>query len=435
MEQNYYQGIADIRYNMLNLPQKIQFMDGHQTQYSYDATWVKRRVKHTTAQDGVLVPVGTTDYSLTANNQVKEELTTEYFGNIVYENNTLKYILTPEGYITKDVATWKYNYYLKDHLGNNRVVMRMDESAPTVIQSTNYYPFGYPYLDSQDPERQFYKFGGKELDGMHGLNMYDQGARFFGAVIPITSTMDPLVEKYYSTSPYAQWANNPVMYIDPTGMIVEDPDEIYKNHKEQMNSNLTTIQETLKGGGLSEGMTKALGQLEGSYKSVLKEYSTLEKSDQVYRVLNSESEGSGVYFDKGTIMIGIGDVSLGLVGHELKHAYQYEKGEISFRLDGKGFGALYDISDETAAYNRERMLNSGVSFFINPETYKWGNSDVRTFGKIMTPPAYQGLPEGPINMNSKIGRELRNSTINSGILRISPSDAYKGYNIDFRKRQ
>jgi hypothetical protein len=36
-------------------------------------------------------------------------------------------------------------------------------------------------------------------------------------VIPVTPTPDPLSEKYYSTSPYVQWGNNPIRYIDPDG--------------------------------------------------------------------------------------------------------------------------------------------------------------------------------------------------------------------------
>jgi RHS repeat-associated protein len=67
------------------------------------------------------------------------------------------------------------------------------------------------------PEQQPYKFGGKELDEMHGLNWYDQGARPFDAIIPRTPTMDPMAEKYYNTSPYAQCLNNPVNNIDPDG--------------------------------------------------------------------------------------------------------------------------------------------------------------------------------------------------------------------------
>ena len=56
------------------------------------------------------------------------------------------------------------------HLGNNREVV---DASGTVTQVTNYYPFGAPYADASatlNPSLQAYKYNGKELDRMHGLN-------------------------------------------------------------------------------------------------------------------------------------------------------------------------------------------------------------------------------------------------------------------------
>ena len=63
-----------------------------------------------------------------------------------------------------------------------------------------------------------YAYNGKEKIEMHGFNMYDYGARFYDQTISRWHSMDPLAEKYYSISPYAYCANNPVKYIDPDGM-------------------------------------------------------------------------------------------------------------------------------------------------------------------------------------------------------------------------
>ncbi len=52
---------------------------------------------------------------------------------------------------------------------------------------------------------------------MHGLNTYDYGARQYNPVTARWDRMDPLCEKYYSISPYAYCANNPVNRIDPDG--------------------------------------------------------------------------------------------------------------------------------------------------------------------------------------------------------------------------
>lgn len=74
-------------------------------------------------------------------------------------------------------------YYNKDHLGNIREVVSKSDS---IEQVTNYYPFGTPIHDlSNNPEFQPFKYNGKELDMMHGLNTLDYGARQYDPVLPV----------------------------------------------------------------------------------------------------------------------------------------------------------------------------------------------------------------------------------------------------------
>jgi RHS repeat-associated protein len=100
-----------------------------------------------------------------------------------------------------------------------RIALEINNINTHVNQYTDYYPFGMPYASSEYPERQPYKFGGKELDEMHGLNWYDFHARQLSTTIPRFTTQDPLAEKYYSVSPYAYCLNNPVKYVDTDGRI------------------------------------------------------------------------------------------------------------------------------------------------------------------------------------------------------------------------
>ena len=113
-----------------------------------------------------------------------------------------------------------FYYYNQDHLGNNREVV---DASGNVVQVTNYYPFGAPYADAtavKNPGLQQYKYNGKELDRMHGLNTYDYGARQHDPILGRWDRIDPLCEKYYGTSPYVYCMNNPVNAIDPDGRYV-----------------------------------------------------------------------------------------------------------------------------------------------------------------------------------------------------------------------
>ena len=65
-------------------------------------------------------------------------------------------------------------------------------------------------------ETNDYLYGGKELQQRFGVNLYDSGARFQSNTGAFTSP-DPLAEKYYSISPYAYCAGNPVNLVDPEG--------------------------------------------------------------------------------------------------------------------------------------------------------------------------------------------------------------------------
>ena len=59
---------------------------------------------------------------------------------------------------------------------------------------------------------------------MHGYDTYDYVARGMYPAIMRFMTPDPLAEKYYSISSYAYCANNPIKFIDPTGLAYQSSD-------------------------------------------------------------------------------------------------------------------------------------------------------------------------------------------------------------------
>jgi RHS repeat-associated protein len=134
---------------------------------------------------------------------------------MIYQNGSLKEILTPEGYIENGV----YYYYLQDHQGNNRVVIN---SSGAVQEYSHYYPDGMRYIPESSTNAAAipYRYNNKEFEAMNGLNQYDYGARrkySWGGPWP---TQDMLSENYYSSSPYTYCLNNPVNAVDLNGMLV-----------------------------------------------------------------------------------------------------------------------------------------------------------------------------------------------------------------------
>jgi RHS repeat-associated protein len=187
----------------------------------YDAAGQKLSVTYQTAVAGVVIPMTNVMKPLT-NAQISQTFKTDYCGNVIYENGAVSRILTEEGYITFNGTTPVYHYYLKDHQGNNRVVLNQNG---TVEQVNHYYLFGGLMGESTAGGVQPYKYNGKELDRMHGLDLFDYGARHYDATIGRWSTIDPMSEEYYSISPYAYCGNNPIRFIDPTGMSYDEPEK------------------------------------------------------------------------------------------------------------------------------------------------------------------------------------------------------------------
>ena len=65
-----------------------------------------------------------------------------------------------------------------------------------------------------------YLFNAKELDEESQLYYYE--ARYHDPNWGVFNSRDQKFEKYFWMSPYAYCANNPIKYVDPTGMTVEE---------------------------------------------------------------------------------------------------------------------------------------------------------------------------------------------------------------------
>ena len=181
--------MSRISYNHLNLPHTISGTGGTISNV-YDAAGRKWQ----STQAGV---------------------TTTYFGDIEYEGNAIKAIYHADGRILNNAGSYEYQYYIKDHLGNVRIVCN---SAAVIQSEQHYYPFGLNMEGNFTATvyNQKYRYNGKELYG--GLGWYDYGARYYDPSVGRFTGVDPLAEMMPGYSPYAYTFNNPMIHTDPTGM-------------------------------------------------------------------------------------------------------------------------------------------------------------------------------------------------------------------------
>ena len=119
--------------------------------------------------------------------------------------------------------SWRFNFFLRDHLGNVRVVfsdINKDGMVDTseVLSEHLFYPFG---MTSQGPwnskSNNNYLFGGHEREITFDLNYDNKLARFYDPNSARFLSGDTYASEYPSLNPYAFGLNSPIRYSDPTG--------------------------------------------------------------------------------------------------------------------------------------------------------------------------------------------------------------------------
>ncbi|WP_138484932.1 DUF6443 domain-containing protein [Dyadobacter bucti] len=184
---------AAITYNYLDLPKTITI--GAKTfSYDYDATGTKHQY-------------------------IADTLTVKYAGGFEYNGaNAFKRLALSDAQAVFRKDSLCFDYYLKDHLGNVRVVF--DEKGK-ILQKTDYYHFGLPInRDGAPPQVQNwvnrYLYNGKELQV--GSGYLDYGARMYMPEVGRWGVVDAMAEKNNDMSGYSYAVNNPMLFTDPFGL-------------------------------------------------------------------------------------------------------------------------------------------------------------------------------------------------------------------------
>lgn len=233
MVRDLNKGISSISYDLNNQPCKIEYNDGRNASYVYDAEGNKLSVSYNlTAMSSAQPQMPVMQSSNVASANVSNgQKTIDYCGNIIYDGEETM-ILNDVGYALYDKDnTLTFHYYLKDHLGNNRVVV---SEYGEIEQVNDYYPTGALMASSKGGDTQRFKYNGKELERTNGLNWYDYGARNYDAEIVVWKGVDKMADKNVTTSLYGYCNSNPMRFIDPLGTdtvdLLPSPQQDYRSY-------------------------------------------------------------------------------------------------------------------------------------------------------------------------------------------------------------
>ncbi len=260
-------------------------------------------------------------------------------------------------------------YSHSDHLGSAAWVTTGDwYNGTKLIQHMQYLPWGEVFADQRAmwyAER--FTFSGKERDAETGYSYF--GFRYYLSHYGIWGGVDPLSDKYPGISPYAYCGNNPIMKRDPDGREITDRAEELVNDLTskaqsmmQSNSAKIALANTLNSIGgtiVNQGTISKLKNENIQLGEIISEIGALRTSTQVYDIVQYNLIGN----NRGTISGAGNNVLIKLknlkdmpaLANELKHAYQFEMGEISFSSGGVE-NVLEDYGDEIAAFHRSYLF-------------------------------------------------------------------------------
>jgi hypothetical protein len=221
---------------------------------------------------------------------------------------------------------------------------------------------------------------------------------------------------------------------------IEDPDSIFANYDLRVHQRIKRIRRILNRQDTMPaeyGITKdSLKRTEDGLEEIARGLDQMKHSEVIYYFYHETSHDSSEDEDHGVTEINpiTNEVEMSfrmkykteeIIGHEIQHAIEYERGEISMKRDtSQGFGVLYDISDETRAYWFARLAWNNIT-----ADNHWNDSAVRA----KYPSKYDRLPREPRDLNSPAGKQLRRNTEKEGYEGVPNSEFYKGWQKDYNK--
>lgn len=125
------------------------------------------------------------------------------------------------------------------------------------------------------------------------LDTYDFHARMYDQWLGRTWQIDPMASKYYGFSPYSWVANNPLIFTDPTGMVIDWSALRGKEHREERREIKQALGDIKKSGETGKQMVKYLNSKESGRITVSSRAESVGILGSFAENLNIGGEGWG----------------------------------------------------------------------------------------------------------------------------------------------
>jgi RHS repeat-associated protein len=326
MTSDLNKGITGISYNELNLPEEVRFADGHVTRYTWDAAGRKLRVE--------------------------------------YLLNSTRFI-NPGLELAMPAARAALPGLAVD------TVLPIPAEQTLLVRD---YCAGHVYC-------------GGRLDREAGLDLYDFAARQLDPALGRTTTQNPLAEKYYSISPYAWCASNPISNVDPSGMYYNSADStqaaMYINMLEGREKALDELDVTDKNEQLAE-IDKSLQDIEDMRNDPNRRYTFQEADAPETTVLKD-----------GTILMKISPETGENFAHEIRHGGQVARGEYGYVKNEPD--SRYGASHEISAYRAQLSSYGKISYMPDYGGDKMIELKIAVYGQMHVWKTITNLDEISVN--------------------------------------
>jgi RHS repeat-associated protein len=216
--------------------------------------------------------------------------------------------------IAKRDASNDVDYYFSDHLGSSRVVTN---ATGAVLDDSDFYPFGRERSVTGPTSGNNYKFTGKERDSESGLDNF--GKRYDSSSLGRFMSPDPFIPFNLKKDKFQEWIsnpqhwnkyayalNNPLLYVDPSGMtetiyywlnknLTDEQKKYFQEHKDEI---FKAIADKLNKAGIKDvvfkdGTTLSTSQVKSILAAQPKGVAFLNFANKSYAGVDAPSDTFG----------------------------------------------------------------------------------------------------------------------------------------------